>query len=332
MVRSHFARLVVLALALAFSSTQPGWSDDQKTLTPAFTTSGTVLPPKGQPSGQQDLTCSVYALGELADDANFGKWIADTIPQVIQPGSWSKAGVSYYAPARILVVRQTPPVQAKVAAFLQDLKKALPAQREQATARSGKSVAADPHVIQSGYTTPSLIKTADAAAAAKATYPVPAAAVQPKHLFHLIIRYEGDGLTDANVAALVNGVYAKATGQEVPEDKAKTGPSASAAQLSQLFQFIVRYEGEGIIDSNVAELLKTLYGQKMAGDAAKAEYAVPATTAPAPTVPERVPAPKDQPPSAQPQRETPRVTSPAVDRPAAPVPPPAVRSGQAYSR
>ena len=345
MVRFRLAWLVTLALAL--SSTQPGWSDDQKTLKPAFAGPGTVLPLKSQAADKQDLTCSVYALGELAYDPNFGKWIgADTIPAVIQPGSWSRSAgstarttepgrrLSYYAPAKILVVYHTPAVQAKVAACLQDLKKAIPTQRDQATARSGKSKATDPQVVPAKYATPSLIKTADPATPAKSTYPVPAPAVQPRHLFHLIIRYEGDGITDANVAGLVKGIYANiypnATAKEETEDKAKSEPAASAAQLSQMFQFIVRYEGDGIIDSNVAELLKTLYSQKAAGDAVKTEQAVPGATAPVPPASDRVPAPKDQPgvPSGKPARGTPRDAAPAAAYPTTPVRQPPVRSGQ----
>ena len=73
--------------------------------------------------------CKVYALAELSTDPSFCKWVADTIPQVIEPGSWGQEGAGKYAltynsTARLLVVSHTPAVQAKVVAFLDGLKKA----------------------------------------------------------------------------------------------------------------------------------------------------------------------------------------------------------------
>src|SRR5436305_7561623 len=34
-----------------------------------------------------------------------------------------------------------------------------------------------------------------------ASYPIPAPATQPKHLFHVVIRYEGEGLPDQSMLA-----------------------------------------------------------------------------------------------------------------------------------
>src|SRR5205085_4878610 len=53
-------------------------------------------------------TCKVYSLAEL-DDPGLCKWIAETIPEMIQPATWKQNGakVSYYAPSKVLVVNNT---------------------------------------------------------------------------------------------------------------------------------------------------------------------------------------------------------------------------------
>ena len=90
---------------------------------------------------------------------------------------------------------------------------------------------------------------------------MPAPQTPPKHLFHLIIRYEGDGLSDDTVAGLVkqvaNAAMVKTDGDAKPKSEPAKGPS-----LGQLLHFIVRYEGDGIIDANVVALMKEMYGGK----------------------------------------------------------------------
>ena len=80
------------------------------------------------------MTCTVYALKDLGDDPNLGKWVAETIPQMIQPGTWGDASgqggterkhrLSYYPQGKILVVYHTAAAHAEIAAFLDGLKKA----------------------------------------------------------------------------------------------------------------------------------------------------------------------------------------------------------------
>src|SRR5688572_17876871 len=44
---------------------------------------------RGQaPQAAEPISCVIYPLGDLADDPGFAKWIAETIPEVIQPGTW----------------------------------------------------------------------------------------------------------------------------------------------------------------------------------------------------------------------------------------------------
>ena len=98
-------------------------------------------------------------------------------------------------------------------AFLSDLKKALPQDNAKATANARTLTMVDRPVIQTSaasttagvnfsgqYTsTPVAVKQAEPAAPQALGYPVAAPLKQPKHLFHFIIRYEGEGLIDANV-------------------------------------------------------------------------------------------------------------------------------------
>ena len=54
----------------------------------------------------------------------YGMWVADTIPEVIAPGTWNGAGVlRYNAPSRVLVVYHSRRVQAEVDDFLTKMKR-----------------------------------------------------------------------------------------------------------------------------------------------------------------------------------------------------------------
>src|SRR5262245_423627 len=66
-------------------------------------------------------TCKVTSLADLGDAA-LADWVAKTIPSVVAPGTWNgtagQAPISYYAPARILVVHHTAAVHTEVEAFI----------------------------------------------------------------------------------------------------------------------------------------------------------------------------------------------------------------------
>src|SRR5437016_3804139 len=51
-----------------------------------------------QPLAMPMHTCKVYSLSDLGDDPKLCKWIAETIPEVIQPASWKQgeAKISFY--------------------------------------------------------------------------------------------------------------------------------------------------------------------------------------------------------------------------------------------
>ena len=253
MAQSRLMALTLLAGALLVTHTQTARSQ-------YGSTSPTTPIEKSAPAvGANDSTCVVYPLSGLGDDPVLAKWIADTIPEVILPATWSQAGgvgrISYYAPGKVLVVNHTRAVHAKVDAFLKDLKKALPPEKAMAAA----SKADDGQVVQAEYRKFTPIKRAESAAAAPSTYLVPPPLQQPKHLFHLIIRYEGDGLGDSTVAGFVKELAGDSPRKQDGADEGNARP-AKTLPLGQLLHMIVRYEGDGIIDSNVAALVKDIYG------------------------------------------------------------------------
>ena len=168
---------ILLSLILAASCTSPAWTQ--------FTRPGSSFPP----NSSADAVTKVYPLNDLGDDPNLCKWIAETIPQMIQPDSWQNAEgkktLSYYAPGKVLVICQTPAVHTQVEDFLNGLRKAMPARRVDASVVPAQFVAPDaPRVgpVQ-----------------ASQAYPIPLGMKAPKHLFHFIIRYEGEGIIDSNV-------------------------------------------------------------------------------------------------------------------------------------
>jgi hypothetical protein len=247
--------------ALVFALAVPSAPADQPQKTPA-----------AQQRQHNDAACAVYALRDLTDDPNLGQWLAETIPQMVHPGTWKQDGhrLSYYAPARILVVCHTPAVQTEVKAFLQSIKKA-------AASAPGSSA-----VTRASYTTPAPVPAAMGAAV---SYPVPPPLQHPKHLFHFIINYNGEGALDQAVNIVKTATYQSADREDAAD---KDAPKASPPAGRMSFNFIIRYEGEGLIDSTVADVLKELYGQGKAGAAGNAWFSPtaggviqPTTAAPA---------------------------------------------------
>jgi hypothetical protein len=156
------------------------------------------------PKAAASPTCVIYSLADLGEDPNLGQWIAETVPQVIEPGTWKVGGpsgkcpvLSYYPPKKILVVYHTPAVQARVAAFLKEVKKTL-AKGKASLVPAGKRGPRNRAVVPVQYLAPEVAQTAPPAAAPNYACP-PAPARPPKHLFHFIIRYEGAGIIDSNV-------------------------------------------------------------------------------------------------------------------------------------
>jgi hypothetical protein len=225
-----------------------------------------------------DSTCVVHQLGVLGDDPKLCKWIVDTLPEMIQPGTWSqrtesgaaRRRISYYAPGKVIVVCHTPAVQTEVKAFLTEMQKSVA--RPGTVAQVRGTGTPDVQVLPAQLTEVGTGRTSEPAAGTRGAYPIPTPEKQPKHLFHLIIRYEGDGIDGAALAGLMNQIGATDAGKEA--DKSAPDAAKSAA-LGQLLHFIVRYEGEGIIDSNVAALLKDIYGANANSGCCRAPSAPP---------------------------------------------------------
>jgi hypothetical protein len=116
------------------------------------------------------------------------------------------------------------------------------------------------------------------------SYPIPAPLAQPKHLFHFVIRYEGDGLADQSMLATAMA----AAGQNPDDAPKKAGKSKAAkAGVPDMFQFIIRYEGDGIVDDNVAKLLKSYFESLQTEKAtpASAPTTLPSSPATSPSSP-----------------------------------------------
>jgi hypothetical protein len=178
------------------------------------TTATTTSEPQSKPSSADGLNCTVYTLQEFGTDPAFGKWIADTIPQVVEPNSWAReahqAGcapgtgtISYHAAGKILVVNHTPAVQAKVDTFLKNVKKAMPTGKAAHAARTAVASGITP----ASYQAPAVIPQEVPPPPPQGSYPVAPPLHQPKHLFHFIIRYEGEGLIDSNVVKFTKAMY-----------------------------------------------------------------------------------------------------------------------------
>jgi len=196
MTGSRFFVLGVAAVLASLACVQNGWTQPQ----PLPQTS---LPP----SEKLAPTCKIYWLADIGDDEDFCNWIAQTIPVSIQPGSWNSVNptpeygtIRYNSSAKLLVIYHSAGVHAQVNDFLQNMKKAMP-QAKVIPARS---------IVPASYVFPAQLPTPAAPPMqVQSTYPVPYPPLAPKHLFHFIIRYEGEGIIDSNVVkfakAMSNG-------------------------------------------------------------------------------------------------------------------------------
>ncbi len=217
-MRRNLPRLAWIGLPLLLLVACQTWTPS----TP-WTAPGTALPVRaaqapaeqgGSPAGPaQGPATRVYPLGPLGADAGLARWLAETIPSVVEPESWKARGgpgvLTHHPAGNLLVVHHSAAVQAKVEAFLRDVQRGL-AGRGEAAAPAG--------VVQAGAAPGRLPEAA-------LGYPVPAAVRPPKHLFHFIIRYEGEGIVDANVVDLVKAQ------QEMAGNAAALVPVPAAAPV-----------------------------------------------------------------------------------------------------
>jgi len=228
MARLRFMAVALLALALTANSTPMGKSQGQNDSTggrpvpsPEWNAPAAPIPPAS------DRSCVIYSLTEMGYDADLGAWIAQTIPEMIEPSSWKEAGgagvLRYYAPKNILIVNHSAAVRSKVDDFLKKLKTSLPKTNRTSFATSKKSSHA--HIVPAEYRAPAPMWTYNPLPQSS-SYPVPAPVKAPKHLFHFLIRYEGDGIIDDNVVKFMKGYYQsmKALNSQLPAGQSVNTP------------------------------------------------------------------------------------------------------------
>jgi hypothetical protein len=228
--------MIIVSLGLISTISHSARSENPKSKVSQNGPPPASLPPH---TASNDLVCRIYSLNDLGSDPQLGVWVSKTLPNVVQPGSWREVAgegtLSYYPPGNIMVIYHSAAVQAQVAAFLRDVKTALPKQPARAV-HSAKAPSLNPYSLPNGqtigassyahaqavtpakYSPPSLLKVSEPAPSQKFSYPVPEAKHQPKHLFHFIIRYEGEGVIDASVVKLFKALYGDEPG------KAPAGP------------------------------------------------------------------------------------------------------------
>jgi hypothetical protein len=217
-------RLVSLAaLALGMLATPQGRSDEH---------ARRDRPATSRPvTGPANLSYVVYSLDELGTDPDFGAWVAETIPEVIAPGTWKGPGVlRFYAPRNILVVSHTAAVQTQVRGFLTDVKKSLPRGEERRHAL--KTPPRDQAVAPAEYLTSLPVKASDPVPEQPRAYPVPAPGRPPKHLFHFIIRYEGQGIIDNNVVQALKTQYGAASKEAESKESGATPAAGSGMPIA----------------------------------------------------------------------------------------------------
>jgi hypothetical protein len=215
MTRKQFWALTAAAVVAAMLLISHGWSDDNRgNNTPTqgyyWTTRQVNDPLKSTPVARDDgkSICTIYSLSDLGDDPQIGQWLLEGICGTIEPGTWNTNGqycLSYCAPKKLLLVKHRPAVQAEVKAFLNKV-------RQAANGKEAAKGEPEPTVRQAILFAPNPAPAYGPARPSQPGplgYPVPAPTHQPKHLFHFIIRYEGEGVIDNNVAEMLKKMNVK---------------------------------------------------------------------------------------------------------------------------
>ena len=211
MARWQFLNVLLGSIALFVTTNTQSQSDE---LPVGW---GTInYPPQWRAQSAEDTdntVCKTYSL-KAVGDAQFGSWVVETIPQIVMPGSWTNVDIKnqfstktvshvrptgkifYFAPKQVLVIQHCPQAQKQVEMFLSTVVKAA-AQKRRAPVFPGSGVQ------QTQFATPNLMTIPASAnqpsSNSMSTTMAPAPNPRPKHLFHFIIRYEGEGIIDSNV-------------------------------------------------------------------------------------------------------------------------------------
>jgi hypothetical protein len=231
MTRFQFWGLTLWVVALTVCLIPVAWSN-----APARTTTTQVVQPRS--TADAGMVCQIYSLSGLGDE--FGQWVSMTLPQLIEPGSWT-CPCSYYAPGKVLIVKHSPAVHVEVAAFLKNVTRAI-AENNKSPAVTQVPGAMNTFIsglTPAGTFKPDLdVNTAAVAPQYSAppgkasrpeqndgsSYPIPATRKQPKHLFHFIIRYEGAGIIDSTVADVIKAQIGRNTDESTPPTPAAATP------------------------------------------------------------------------------------------------------------
>ncbi len=134
----------------------------------------------------------IYNLSEMGIPGADGDKIARAIPQIIEPGSWEH--VPLFLESRALIVYQSPAVIRKVDEFLKNLQATLAADKKEPGKEQDRAVGAG-EPASAPYQPATTPRETDSRFE---EMPTPAK-TQPPHLFHMSIRYEGNGIIDNNV-------------------------------------------------------------------------------------------------------------------------------------
>ncbi len=215
MARLRFWTVALLALALTGNASQSGRTQPHPVRGYQTTMPTTNVEP---PPRSPDCSCVIYALNDRGFDSDFGKWVAETIKEMVEPRSWQgSCSLRYYAPKNILVVNNSSEVHTKIDNFLKEMKTKMPKEKT-GHAKSTKEQPRD-LLVPAAYRQVNLPPEPSA-------YPVPAPVKTPKHLFHFLIRYEGEGIIDDNVVK-----YMKVQSQAEKSEKKSESTSESSAPL-----------------------------------------------------------------------------------------------------
>jgi hypothetical protein len=306
----RWAALVVI-VGVAFLMGAKKWTDSE---------ANTACPSQGS---QDEMCCSIYSLKECGGDGNFGKWVAEVIPEVVARGEWdNERCVRFNADRGILVVYQKAWVQGKVEAFVKDLQKSQASGKccdrpnccvllTKSGTGTGCCMAGSNCCEKSGCCTTHAgccEKTGCCTAQAKCCDKPGCCTASTKCCDKAGCCTTHAKCCDRPDCCVQRADYQERVGCTGCCDQNTGYPVPKCAkQPKHLFHFIIRYEGDGIVDDHVADVIKAQIMKKAADEKADADAqakptppaCVPGCVAPTCPIPSTNATPEDSQPKEQ---------------------------------
>jgi hypothetical protein len=267
------------------------------TLALSVTPKSCAQPPYSATGNTSDFVYKFYRLNDFTESEELVQWIVQTIPEMVQPMSWTVKGgdvgtLSFNPKLGLLAIRHTPAAHTEIEAFLKQVKTTIRPESKKASENVRNKTTTNEETAQlikqlndeqdlrksiqeqeanlrkQLATRENALRAAGQTGVVPAKFTVPATA-KPESTAAASYPIPAPlqqpkhlfhfviRFEGSGMETAVTDLAKKLAGDTTDASK----DESSKAALNQLLHFIIRYEGDGIIDANVVEFMKVF--QKM---------------------------------------------------------------------